>query len=184
MYSNTKDSALSTPFCTLSSGTCGGEGAGEQEGCYRGRESKRVVVVEPRVIGRRRLPARGEAGEAYDRERFAPPPVPHAARTQRRRRRQEQRAAGSRQQAAPARGTHLVLIHQRRQHGEGRAGLCHDGDRHSGAHAVLTLLHLRASSKGEGGETAALQACRRDARAGTHAVLARLHLQRGARAVG
>jgi len=41
------------------------------------------------------------------------------------------------------RAARLVLVHERGQHGEGRAGLRHDCDGHGGAHAVLALLHLQ-----------------------------------------
>ena len=43
---------------------------------------------------------------------------------------------------------HAVLVHERRQHGEGRAGLGDDGDGHGGAHAVLALLHLQVVEQG------------------------------------
>mmetsp|Transcript_9934 Transcript_9934/g.17038 ORF Transcript_9934/g.17038 Transcript_9934/m.17038 type:complete len:221 (-) Transcript_9934:402-1064(-) len=38
---------------------------------------------------------------------------------------------------------HAVLVHERGEHGEGRARLRHDGDGHRCAHAVLPLLHLQ-----------------------------------------
>lgn len=38
---------------------------------------------------------------------------------------------------------HAVFIHERGQHGERRAGLCHDGDGHGGADSVLALLDLQ-----------------------------------------
>ena len=40
------------------------------------------------------------------------------------------------------RAGHLILIHEGRQNGEGRAGLSHDRNGHGGAHAVLPLLDL------------------------------------------
>ena len=44
---------------------------------------------------------------------------------------------------------HLVLVHERRQHGEGGAGLGHDGDGHGGADPVLALLHLEVVEQGD-----------------------------------
>lgn len=41
-----------------------------------------------------------------------------------------------------------VLVHQSRKHGERRACLCNDGDRHGSAHSILPLLHLEIIQKG------------------------------------
>jgi hypothetical protein len=43
---------------------------------------------------------------------------------------------------------HPVLVHQRRQHGEGRTRFGNDGDGHRGADTVLPLLHLQVVEQG------------------------------------
>ena len=44
---------------------------------------------------------------------------------------------------------HLVLVHERGQHGEGGAGLSHNGNGDGRAHAVLALLHLQVIQQGD-----------------------------------